>query len=42
MTHSLRYQLETMNQTFKILKKKIEANPTHFQGALQKSNSKIH
>lgn len=48
MTHSLRYQLRTMSQTFEILKKKIEANPTQYSNALQhhnnqqQSNSKIH
>uniref|UniRef100_A0A336K2T5 CSON010186 protein n=1 Tax=Culicoides sonorensis TaxID=179676 RepID=A0A336K2T5_CULSO len=50
MTHTLRYQLRTMSQTFEILKKKIEANPAQYSNALQhhnhtnnqQSNSKIH
>ncbi|XP_063700845.1 uncharacterized protein LOC134831120 [Culicoides brevitarsis] len=42
MTHSLRYQLRSMSQTFEILKKKIEANPAQYSNALQQHQHHVN
>lgn len=43
MKSTLSYQVQTMNQTFKILRKKIEANPAQYSAIMQRlAHAKIH